>query len=328
MTDREQYAKNLELALQTAAKIDRGELSRKARKLGDGYGTEEAERHCKIMFAIFEELGSTSYDYLQGDTLGQIAGAVQVAVPALRNVVESSDDAPTLRKLYAGVASNCGSLVAKTAHWLPYMSYIGGSMAGLASKREEELRKIQAQTAEAEGILEAAKAQAAEIVETARDAAAIAGTVKHAEFLETQTTELGKEAKTWFRGTAYMASFTFGLAVVAWLSPSEKDELWQTLGIRFFLLSTMLTATVWCGRIYKALKHQMAISKHRHLSLLTFQTFLKSAADPATKSAVLLEATRAVFATASTGLVGKGDDEGEPLRPIGIVNSIASNAAK
>jgi hypothetical protein len=72
----------------------------------------------------------------------------------------------------------------------------------------------------------------------------------------------------------------------------------------------------------------MAISKHRHLSLLTFQTFLKSAADPATKSAVLLEATRAVFATASTGLVGKGDDEGEPLRPIGIVNSIASNAAK
>ena len=73
MTDREQYAKNLELALQTAAKIDRGELSRKARKLGDGYGTEEAERHCKIMFAIFEELGSTSYDYLQGTTHFSVA---------------------------------------------------------------------------------------------------------------------------------------------------------------------------------------------------------------------------------------------------------------
>jgi len=73
------------------------------------------------------------------------------------------------------------------------------------------------------------------------------------------------------------------------------------------VLLVLLTATVWCGRIYKALKHQITVNRHRANSLKTFQAFVKAASDDATRNAVLLETTRSIFTNSPSGYLEGSD---------------------
>ena len=86
-------------------------------------------------------------------------------------------------------------------------------------------------------------------------------------------------------------------------APSAEGTQFQILGTKLVILGMLFSATIWCGRMYKSLLHQSAISKHKALGLQTFQAFSKSADDPAVKAAVLLETTRSIFSAPSTGLV-------------------------
>jgi hypothetical protein len=55
-------------------------------------------------------------------------------------------------------------------------------------------------------------------------------------------------------------------------------------------------------RTYRAHRHNYVINKHRQNALQTFRAFSQQAnADPATKSAVLLQATQCIFAPQATG---------------------------
>jgi hypothetical protein len=99
--------------------------------------------------------------------------------------------------------------------------------------------------------------------------------------------------------------------------------MWQKVASKVVILSILLTATLWCGRVYKALMHQSAMNRHRALSLQTFQAFTAAASDLQTKDAVLLEATRAIFAPCATGYVESGTASADSeSRVIEIVKSI------
>jgi hypothetical protein len=74
-----------------------------------------------------------------------------------------------------------------------------------------------------------------------------------------------------------------------------------------------MTATVWCGRIYKATKHQAVTNQHRANALKTFQAFVKAALDDATRDAVLLETTRSIFTIAPSGYLETSEPSAEPV---------------
>lgn len=91
--------------------------------------------------------------------------------------------------------------------------------------------------------------------------------------------------------------------------------------ITLFIL--LFTATVWAGKIYRALKHQAAINKHRSLGLKTFQAFSNAASDSQTKNAVLLETTRSIFSGTLTGFVdSKQSGNDSDIRIIEMLNSV------
>jgi hypothetical protein len=73
---------------------------------------------------------------------------------------------------------------------------------------------------------------------------------------------------------------------------------------------------IWCTRNYSAARHNQVVNQHRRNALNTFRAFTEAAAgDEATKNAVLLEATRSIFAPQPTGY-GKGENEPQPAAQI------------
>lgn len=104
-------------------------------------------------------------------------------------------------------------------------------------------------------------------------------------------------------------------------------QLIQVVAAKLIILSVLIGAATWCGSIYKALKHQASVNRHRALSLRTLQAFAKAASDEPTKNAVLMEACRAVFVGGATGyLDGKGESDGPGLKVIEIAQTLGGKA--
>ena len=93
------------------------------------------------------------------------------------------------------------------------------------------------------------------------------------------------------------------------------------------LLALLFTATVWCSKNYRALKHQVTVNKHRALSLQTFQAFVGATKDPRTKDAVLMEATRAIFGNTATGFADPAHTSESGIRVLEIGKSVAEKEA-
>jgi hypothetical protein len=77
---------------------------------------------------------------------------------------------------------------------------------------------------------------------------------------------------------------------------------------RVVFLSILLYATIWAGKMYRTNRHLYVVNKHRSLALSTFKDFADKAEDPATRSAVLQEATRCIFGPSASGYLGADEE--------------------
>lgn len=141
-------------------------------------------------------------------------------------------------------------------------------------------------------------------------------------------------SRLWLVSTAVMAIITVLTAAWSFLGTSLPDDAnsWTILHhvvTRVSVIAILFAGTVWCSRIYRAIRHQASVNRHRALSLQTFATFVEATDDPATRDAVLMAATRSIFANVPTGLVDErsaskdtsvnvleiGKSAGKALRP-------------
>ena len=184
-----------------------------------------------------------------------------------------------------------------------------------------------------EGTKTTIKARQAEIegiITQAREASAAAGAAVFTQDFKNEAVSLDAQAQRWLYSAAAGAVITLCFAVAIWLVPMAGDDLpsiVQRFGGKLAALAVLFTATLWCGRTYKALKHLATVNRHRAMSLQTFQAFSHAASDDATKDAVLMEATRAIFGSTPTGfLESKGSSEGD-LKIIEIAKLVGSKPA-
>ncbi len=92
------------------------------------------------------------------------------------------------------------------------------------------------------------------------------------------------------------------------------------------VLSLCVTAAMWCGRIYKSLRHLSIINRHRALGLKTFQAFSAASADACTKDAVLREVTHSIFAISYTGLIRESAERDPDSNIIQIAGKVMEHA--
>jgi hypothetical protein len=142
--------------------------------------------------------------------------------------------------------------------------------------------------------------------------------------------------------TAALSLVTF---ILAWNSYQHYEELVKLafaekaatmtvaqsiqLGVaKLFLFSLLVGGIIWCGRNYRAHRHTYVVNKHRQNAPSTFDTFINSAQDQQTKSAVLLQATQAIFAPHSTGYISQEGESGGLPQVFEIVRNIAESKDK
>jgi len=136
-------------------------------------------------------------------------------------------------------------------------------------------------------------------------------------------------AQKWLIATVatFVITLCSGIAALYWNVGSEQTtvqtviQLVKTLAI----MGMLLTSALWCGKIYRALRHQSAVNRHRYLSLQTFEAFISAATDPSIKDAVLMEATKTIFTHVQTGYLEAGrDGSGQDSKTIEILRSSGS----
>ncbi|OFX10254.1 MAG: hypothetical protein A2516_08495 [Alphaproteobacteria bacterium RIFOXYD12_FULL_60_8] len=213
--------------------------------------------------------------------------------------------------------------------WIPFLAYKKGDIAENVSKLSKAVDDARAALDAAKQTADVKKKEIDEIVTAARAASASAGA---AVFTEDFLGEAGKQedlAKNWLIATAIIGAIGIGTAGVMWYvayhsSDLGKAQLVQVIAAKLVILSILIGASTWCGGIYKALRHQTSVNKHRAMSLRTLQAFVKAGSDDQTKNAVLMEACRAVFVGGNTGyLDGKGGSDESSLKVIEIAKTLS-----
>jgi hypothetical protein len=175
------------------------------------------------------------------------------------------------------------------------------------------------------------KAQVKSVLEAARTASLGSGVAAHAKCFEEEAKANARVAVIWLAVFVVMAAVTaaFGFYLADHYSASPptaggnvgaRDSVpvemplaraIQVAVARLFIFSVLYFATVWCGRMFKAHKHNELVNRHRQHSLRTFEAFLAATSDDATRNAVLLQTTTAIFAQTNTGFIS-GDSDSPP----------------
>lgn len=192
-----------------------------------------------------------------------------------------------------------------TSPWISYISLLSSGGA-TANAVENRLQRLNDHIESSRSEYSAAKAKLDQLLEKAQEAAAGTAASKYAFAFENEANQLKWPSRLWLSATLICAALTIAVAFMTWYCRFpylDSGEIIQLITSKLIALSVLISATIWCGRMYKTLMNQIVINRFRALGLTTFQAFYAAGADTLTKNAVLLETTKSIFAQPPTGLV-------------------------
>lgn len=290
---------------------------------------EDAREDLDRIFAIINHLNILPLDYLTDQAVKQIHLALNQVNEVLEKLNGFSLDQGTPTQirdqLIKEVHQQADNFYTIATPWIPFLAYQKGDV-------EQNISALTSSVQEANNLVEAAKTdieskhgEIEDIVVKAREASASAGAAVFTKDFDEESSTLRDTANRWLIATALMALITIGFAVLLWWVSEPTNNPWQAaqkFGARIIVLVVLFTATLWCGRIYKAIMHQAVTNRHRALSLQTFQAFSAAASDDDTRNAVLTETTRSIFATIASGYIDSESSSESPLKIIELSRAI------
>ncbi len=277
---------------------------------------EDLER----VFSVLRPLKEMPLESLEETIIRKVKAHLLVLkenLEAIKNFTVEQPDPPAARtQLSNNLKDAVINVWSSVAPWLGYLAFQAGDV-------QENLRNISSLRSEAESILadvkkfaEDGKNEIKDAIVAAKDAAGEAGVAHYTEDFGGEARNFGIAAGKWLMATGVLADSTVVAAFLLWYlfaAPYFVDvpELIQLTTMKLVILGLLFTATLWCGRMYKAAKHQEAVNRHRANALKTFQAFIEAAGDPTTRDAVLMETTRSIFAITPSGYLGERDSSAD-----------------
>lgn len=270
---------------------------------------EGARRDLETIFSLCAHLAALPLDILPDEVAETFFHHLTAANGPVDRVkqfnLDSGNPAGTRDEIVAQLKDQAKKVLTVTQSWIPFLAYQQGDVQRNIKELTAAADRANVIVNDALTFAETKKIEINGIISAARDASASAGVAVFTFDFETQATEMETDAKTWLLVTASLAGVTLLVAVGSFFLPIGKDatnaQIFQFITSKIVPLVVLLTATLWCGRIFRALKHQAATSRHRGNALKTFQAFVKATSDEVTRNAVLLETTRSIFAIAPSG---------------------------
>ncbi len=279
---------------------------------------EVARSDLDLLFSLAGHLGGLPIKLVPDGTAQSFAtslDAANLSIQLMREFALEGNSNPTQHRdtIVAQIKTNAEALLLTTQGWIAFLAYQKGDV-------QRNVEALNAAVVTASTLIETAKADAAiarkeldGVVAAAREASATVGVAHFTSDFSGQAGLLETQAGVWLKWTGGLAIATGVAAAVSFLVPipasATNAVVVQFMASKLVLLGVLLGATAWCGRTYRALKHQAAVNTHRANALKSFQAFVKATDDPGTRNAVLLETTRSIFSIAPTGYL-EGESSG------------------
>jgi hypothetical protein len=295
---------------------------------------EKAVQDFKRIFELLAHLSVLPLEYLTDSAVSQIQSEATEVAKLFGRVDEFNIEQQTPTQvrdvLVSEVHSRADQLYTIASPWIPFLAYQKGDVAKNIEALTTSVGQAQTLIDGAKTTIAARQSEIEGIITQAREASAAAGAAVFTHEFKGEAKSLDEQAQKWLYGTAGGVLFTLIFAVAVWLFPITGDDattVIQRFGGKLAALVVLFTATLWCGRTYKALKHLSTVNRHRALSLQTFQAFSHAASDDFTKDAVLMEATRAIFGSTATGYLDQKGGSESDLKIVEIARTLGSKSA-
>lgn len=255
-------------------------------------------------------LVSLPIEQLPDSPLAAIQSALEQSAPPLDLMMkfdlEVTPSPTKLRDQIVGqIRAAADQLLQATQGWIAFLALQKGDVRRNMEALQGALDRAGALVVEAKATADAGKAEVAGIVSAAREASASVGVATFTQDFAGQATKLEAEASKWLGATGVLAVLAVLVAIATYFAPlpwnASGAVVAQLLTSKLVVLAVLISATVWCGRLFRATKHQAAVCSHRANALKSFQAFVKATDDEDTRNAVLLETTRSIFAIAPSG---------------------------
>lgn len=295
---------------------------------------DKAADDFKRVFEILAHLSVLPLEYLTDAAVSQIQSCVTSTAEVLGRIdqfkIEQQTPTQVRDNLVNELHSQADQLYHHASPWVPFLAYQKGDVAKNIESLTTSVSQAQKIVDDAKGTIAARQGEIETIITKAREASAAAGAAVFTQDFKNEATELATRASRWLKVTAALAVITLLVAIVMWVTPfdaTDTPSVIQRFGGKLAVLVVLFTATLWCARLHNALMHQATVNRHRALSLQTFQAFSQAASDDATKDAVLMEATRAVFGSVPTGFLdGKASGGEGDLKIIEVAKSLGTKS--
>jgi hypothetical protein len=175
-----------------------------------------------------------------------------------------------------------------------------------------------------------------ELLQIGQQAVQQLGVSRHAVYFSAEAELHDKASKRWLLFTSILGLFTAAFAYQTYVKASsflhdttvvlDGPRALQLALAKFIGFSILFSVTLWCGRVYKAHRHNYIINRHRQNALSSFEAFAESSTDPQTKNAVLLQATQSIFAPQATGFGHSDGEMQNPAQMIELIRTVAPAA--
>lgn len=219
-----------------------------------------------------------------------------------------ADPSQRSAQLVNEIHSHVEQITQSIAEWIPFLAYQNGDVTKNINALTSAVKESRQLMDDAKLEIEKKRVEIEEITKSAREASASAGVAVFTQDFAKEAESQSKIAIAWLVATFIFAVIAFGISVWAYFvdySGMSREVLLAKWVSKAFCLSILISATMWCGKMYKSARHLSIVNKHRAHSLRTFQAFVAASSNMQTRDAVLMETTKAIFARGTTGLVNE-----------------------
>lgn len=277
---------------------------------------ESAKSDLERLYSICNHLKVLPIDQLPSDIANQIfneSTPINTTITNIRNFSIEQSNPSGVRDQYVNEVTANVDRFYKCSHiYVPYLAYQKGEI-------QNNIKQLTGSVEESKRLLENTKksvisksGEIDKIINAAREASASVGVAHFTADFVAESETMESQAEKWLNATMALAAASLISAVYflnAQPNLSDVAHAIQYISSKILFLVLLLTATLWCGNLYKAAKHQAAANKFKGNSLKTFQAFVNATDNDAVKDAVLLAATNAIFNESSTGYIS-GESSG------------------
>lgn len=276
---------------------------------------ELARAALEMTFALCNHIKVLPIELLPDSVANGFLSSMTQASQAVDKVrtfnIETGNPTGARDQIVNEIKQSSENLLVTTQGWIPFLAYQKGDIQKNIDALTQSVKDAANILGNAKIEVEERKKDIAGIVTAAREASASAGVGVFTSDFDGRASELEVEARRWLTYAVVLAVASLAAALASYFLPIAKDasnaQIFQHMTSKLVVLLVLITATVWCGKIFKALKHQATVNSHRANALKTFQAFVKASSDDNTRDAVLLETTRSIFALSPSGYLEASD---------------------